>query len=105
RSARPVSRHRDSVNLLAAAGGRGLQTRGQGVPQHNRINTMDLLMASGIFALVFVGVLILTSRRGTGVEQQREVARRLTRPPTIWRSMSCASAGPSRDRCWACCTN
>jgi len=42
---------------------------------------MDLLMASGIFALVFVGVLILTSRRGTGVEQQREVARRLTRPP------------------------
>ena len=42
---------------------------------------MDLLMASGIFALVFVGVLILTSRRGTEVEQQREVARRLTRPP------------------------
>lgn len=42
---------------------------------------MDLLMASGIFALVFVGVLIFTSRRGTEVEQQREVARRLTRPP------------------------
>jgi tight adherence protein B len=42
---------------------------------------MDLLMASGIFALVFVGVLILTSRRGTEVEQHREVARRLTRPP------------------------
>lgn len=41
---------------------------------------MDLLIASGIFALVFVGVLILTSRRGTEVEQQREVARRLTRP-------------------------
>jgi tight adherence protein B len=42
---------------------------------------MDLLMASGIFALVFVGVLIFTSRRGTEGEQQREVARRLTRPP------------------------
>jgi len=41
---------------------------------------MDFLMASGIFALVFVGVLIFTSRRGTDVEQQREVARRLTRP-------------------------
>ena len=42
---------------------------------------MDFLMASGIFALVFVGVLIFTSSRGTEVEQQREVARRLTRPP------------------------
>src|ERR1019366_4143991 len=38
------------------------------------------LMASGIFALVFVGVLIFSSRRVTEVEQQREVARRLTRP-------------------------
>ncbi|MGA7870146.1 MAG: type II secretion system F family protein [Candidatus Binatus sp.] len=38
-------------------------------------------MASGIFALVFVGVLVFTSTRGTEVEQQREVARRLTRPP------------------------
>jgi tight adherence protein B len=41
---------------------------------------MDFLMASGIFALVFVGVLIFSSSRGTEVEQQREVARRLTRP-------------------------
>ncbi len=41
---------------------------------------MDFLMASGIFAIVFVGVLIFTSSRGTEVEQQREVARRLTRP-------------------------
>ncbi len=41
---------------------------------------MDFLMASGIFALVFVGVLLFTSRRGSEVEQQREVARRLTRP-------------------------
>ncbi len=41
---------------------------------------MDFLMASGIFALVFVGVLIFTSSRGSEVEQQREVARRLTRP-------------------------
>ncbi len=41
---------------------------------------MDFIMASGIFALVFVGVLIFTSSRGTEVEQQREVARRLTRP-------------------------
>ncbi len=41
---------------------------------------MDFLMASGIFALVFVGVLVFTSRRGSEVEQQREVARRLTRP-------------------------
>ncbi|MGC2306197.1 type II secretion system F family protein [Candidatus Binatus sp.] len=38
-------------------------------------------MASGIFALVFMGVLIFTSSRGTEVEQSREVARRLTRPP------------------------
>jgi tight adherence protein B len=37
-------------------------------------------MASGIFALVFVCVLAFTSGRGTEVEQQREVARRLTRP-------------------------
>jgi tight adherence protein B len=37
-------------------------------------------MASGIFALVFIGVLLFTSGRGTEVEQQREVARRLTRP-------------------------
>jgi tight adherence protein B len=42
---------------------------------------MDFLMASGIFAIVFVGVLVFTSSRGTEVEQQREVARRLTRPP------------------------
>jgi len=42
---------------------------------------MDFLMASGIFALVFVGVLVFTSSRGSEVEQQREVARRLTRPP------------------------
>jgi tight adherence protein B len=42
---------------------------------------MDFLMASGIFAIVFVFVLILSSSRGTEVEQQREVARRLTRPP------------------------
>jgi len=41
---------------------------------------MDFLMASGIFAIVFVFVLIFTSSRGTEVEQQREVARRLTRP-------------------------
>lgn len=41
---------------------------------------MDFLMASGIFALVFVGVLVFTSSRGTEVEQSREVARRLTRP-------------------------
>ena len=37
-------------------------------------------MASGIFAIVFVGVLVFTSSRGTEGEQQREVARRLTRP-------------------------
>ncbi len=42
---------------------------------------MDFLMASGIFALVFVGVLVFTSSRGSEVEQSREVARRLTRPP------------------------
>jgi tight adherence protein B len=42
---------------------------------------MDFLMASGIFALVFVCVLVFTSSRGGEVEQQREVARRLTRPP------------------------
>src|ERR1700733_12054627 len=41
---------------------------------------MDFVMASGIFALVFVGVLVFTSSRGTEVEQSREVARRLTRP-------------------------
>jgi tight adherence protein B len=41
---------------------------------------MDFLMASGIFALVFVGVLVFFSSRGTEVEQSREVARRLTRP-------------------------
>jgi tight adherence protein B len=42
---------------------------------------MDFLMATAIFAIVFVGVLIFTSSRGSEVEQQREVARRLTRPP------------------------
>ncbi len=42
---------------------------------------MDFLMASGIFALVFMGVLVFSSSRGNEVEQQREVARRLTRPP------------------------
>jgi len=41
---------------------------------------MDFLMATGIFAIVFMGVLVFTSSRGTEVEQQREVARRLTRP-------------------------
>jgi len=41
---------------------------------------MDFIMATGIFALVFIGVLLFTSGRGTEVEQQREVARRLTRP-------------------------
>jgi len=41
---------------------------------------MDFLMASGIFGLVFVFVLILASGRGNEVEQSREVARRLTRP-------------------------
>jgi tight adherence protein B len=42
---------------------------------------MDFLMASGIFALVFMGVLVFTSSRGSEVEQSREVTRRLTRPP------------------------
>jgi tight adherence protein B len=42
---------------------------------------MDFLLASGIFALVFVGVLVISSNRGGEVEQQRELARRLTRPP------------------------
>ena len=41
---------------------------------------MDFLMASGIFGLVFVFVLILASGRGNEAEQSREVARRLTRP-------------------------
>jgi tight adherence protein B len=41
---------------------------------------MDILMASGIFVCVFMGVLLFTSNRGTEAEQQREVARRLTRP-------------------------
>jgi tight adherence protein B len=41
---------------------------------------MDFLLATGIFAIVFVGVLIFSSSRGSEVEQQREVARRLTRP-------------------------
>ncbi|MGA9724454.1 MAG: type II secretion system F family protein [Candidatus Binatus sp.] len=42
---------------------------------------MDFLLASGIFASVFIGFLVFTSSRGNEVEQQREVARRLTRPP------------------------
>jgi tight adherence protein B len=42
---------------------------------------MDFLMASGIFALVFVFFLLFTSGRSNEVEQSREVARRLTRPP------------------------
>lgn len=41
---------------------------------------MDFLLASGIFALVFVFVLVISSNRGGEAEQQREVARRLTRP-------------------------
>ena len=41
---------------------------------------MDFLLASGIFALVFIGVLVFTASRGSEVEQSREVARRLTRP-------------------------
>jgi tight adherence protein B len=41
---------------------------------------MDFLMASGIFAIVFVFVLVFTSSRGSEVEQSREVTRRLTRP-------------------------
>jgi tight adherence protein B len=41
---------------------------------------MDFLLASGIFALVFMGVLVFTASRGSEVEQSREVARRLTRP-------------------------
>jgi tight adherence protein B len=41
---------------------------------------MDILMASGIFLLVFLGVLVFSSSRGSEAEQQREVARRLTRP-------------------------
>ena len=41
---------------------------------------MDFILASGIFAIVFIGVLIVTNSRGSEVEQQREVARRLTRP-------------------------
>ncbi len=41
---------------------------------------MDIFMASGIFVLVFIAVLVFFSSRGSDVEQQREVARRLTRP-------------------------
>ncbi len=41
---------------------------------------MDFLMASGIFAIIFVSVLVFFSGRGNEVDQQREVARRLTRP-------------------------
>lgn len=41
---------------------------------------MDFILASTIFAVVFVAVLLFFSGRGTEGEQQREVARRLTRP-------------------------
>ncbi len=41
---------------------------------------MDFVLASTIFAIVFVAVLLFFSGRGTEGEQQREVARRLTRP-------------------------
>jgi tight adherence protein B len=41
---------------------------------------MDFILASGIFAVVFVIVLMIASGRGAEGEQQREVARRLTRP-------------------------
>ncbi len=41
---------------------------------------MDLLMAGGIFALIFVFVLLFFTNRGTEVEQQRHVARSLIRP-------------------------
>lgn len=41
---------------------------------------MDLLLACGIFALVFMMVLVFSTSRGTEAEQQREVARRLTKP-------------------------
>ena len=37
-------------------------------------------MSIGIFALVFLTVLIFSTRRGNESEQQREVARRLTKP-------------------------
>ena len=33
-------RHRNSLDLLAAAGGGGLQARRQNFPQHHRINTL-----------------------------------------------------------------
>src|SRR4051794_40844346 len=41
---------------------------------------MDLLMTGGIFALIFVFVLMFFTSRGTEVEQQRHVARSLVRP-------------------------
>jgi len=41
---------------------------------------MDILMAGGIFALIFVFVLLFFTNRGTEVEQQRHVARSLVRP-------------------------
>jgi tight adherence protein B len=41
---------------------------------------MDMLMATGVFAVVFIVVMVLVTRRGSGTEQQREVNRRLTRP-------------------------
>jgi tight adherence protein B len=41
---------------------------------------MDMLMATGVFAVVFIVVMVLVTRRGSGSEQQREVNRRLTRP-------------------------
>jgi len=41
---------------------------------------MDILLAGAIFAVVFAGVLVLLSERGTEIEQRQYITRRMIRP-------------------------
>src|SRR5512137_2213560 len=57
---------------------------------------MDLLLASGIFGIVFIGILIWLTTRGGEAEQKQNLLRRMARPDESV-DVDIMRKGPRRD--------
>lgn len=58
---------------------------------------MDLLLASGVFAIVFIGVLVWVSTRGGEADQKQNLLRRMARPDEDAADIDITRKGPPRD--------
>src|SRR5215469_1672102 len=57
---------------------------------------MDLLLASGVFAIVFIGLLVFLATRGGDAEQKQSLLRRMARPDEDL-DVDITRKGPPRD--------